>query len=300
MPKTAYIYVPVPSRENLEIGLRDGLWGWRTPTLDRAGARQTVQALEEGDFLLLGHKGPNSRVKPGGWNDATLGRVIITEVTKTYFTDSEPVWPDDDYPERIGITVLDEEQNVGTTALGAHAMECLRLSANKQGAALLDPDASAVAHLAATLPPIPAGPGDQTIDHDGESNAVAHVFVRREQQKLRNVMLAGRAHLPCALCGRTLPSRLIRAAHIKRRSQASPEERLQLANIIPACTLGCDDLFEYGYVYVDDAGIIQAGGASSTTPALEQACSQLAGRTVADYGPHRAHYFASHRALTGN
>lgn len=148
MPKTAHIYVPSPSRENLEIGLDQGLWGWRRSALDRAGTRQAVQSLTEGDFLVLGHRGPNSRVAPGGWANATLQRVIVTQVSRPYFTDSTPVWPGDDYPERIGIDVLEEEQNVPGTALGTDAMEALRLSANKQGAAVLQPGIAAVAQLA--------------------------------------------------------------------------------------------------------------------------------------------------------
>ncbi|MFF9896977.1 hypothetical protein [Streptomyces longispororuber] len=36
-------------------------------------------------------------------------------------TDTAQVWPDDDYPERIGIDILDEEHDVHGSALGADA-----------------------------------------------------------------------------------------------------------------------------------------------------------------------------------
>ncbi|MGX5212633.1 hypothetical protein ACWKT3_28750 [Streptomyces violaceus] len=300
MPKSAYIYVPSPSGENLEIGLDRGLWGWRRSALDRAGARQAVRSLTEGDFLILGHKGPNSRVAPGGWANATLQRVIVTQVNRPYFTESAPVWPDDDYPERIGINVLEEEQDVHGAALGADAMEALRLSANKQGAAVLQAGIAAVAQLADSLSPAPDLPGDGTVDHDGADSALAQVLVRREQAKLRNNLLGGATKAACALCGRVLPVRFIRAAHIKRRSAASRQERLVMANIMPACLIGCDELFEHGYVYVTDNGTIAVSPNSNTTADLAVAAKALEGRTVADYGAHRAPFYAWHRTHIAN
>ncbi|MFF8975151.1 hypothetical protein [Streptomyces sp. NPDC014995] len=300
MPKTAYIYVPSPSRENLEIGLDQGLWGWRRSALDRAGARQAVQSLSEGDFLVLGHRGPNSRVAPGGWTNATLQRVIITQVSQPYFTDSAPVWPDDDYPERIGIDVLEEEQDVQGTALGADAMEALRLSANKQGAAVLQSGIAAVAQLADALSPVSDLPGDGTVDHEGADSAVAQVLVRREQAKLRKNLLGGATEAACALCGRVLPTRFVRAAHIKRRSAASRQERLMMANIMPACLIGCDELFEHGYVYVTDNGTIAVSSKRNITPDLAVAVKALEGRTVADHGPHRTPFYTWHRTHIAN
>ncbi|WP_225828227.1 hypothetical protein [Streptomyces naphthomycinicus] len=295
MPKTAYIYVPSPSRENLEIGLDQGLWGWRPSALARAGARQAVRSLSEGDFVVLGHRGPNSRVAPGGWANVTLRHVIVTQVSRPYFTDSTPVWPDDEYPERIGVDVLEEEQDVHGAALGTDAMEALRLSANKQGAAVLQSGIAAVAQLADVLSSAPAHPGDGIVDHEGADSVVAKVLVRREQAKLRKKLLNGATEAACALCGRVLPARFIRAAHIKRRSAASRQERLMMANIMATCLIGCDELFEHGYVYVNDNGTIAVSPLSNTTPDLAVAAKALEGRTVADHGRHSAPFYTWHR-----
>ncbi|ARX87062.1 hypothetical protein SMD44_06543 [Streptomyces alboflavus] len=296
MPKSAYVYVPTPSRGNFEIGLDRGLWGWRSSALDRAGARQEVRSLEEGDFLVLGHSGPNSRVAPGGWSDATLQRVVVTRVIQTYFTGTDPVWPDDDYPERIGIDVLEEEQEVRGAALGADAMEALRMSANKQGAAVLRPDAASVARFADALGPDSGVPDDGIVDHKGDHSALAQVFVRREQGKLRRKLLGGAREIPCALCGRVLPVRFIRAAHIKRRSAASRKERLMMANIMPACLLGCDELFEQGMVFVTDGGTVAASSRAKDARDLAAAVKLLEGHRVADYGPDRESFYAWHRS----
>ncbi|MFJ1791149.1 hypothetical protein [Kitasatospora griseola] len=294
MPNTAYVYVPAPSRRNLEIGLDQGFWGWRTPTLDRAGARDAVKSLAVGDFLVLAYKGPNCRVEAGQWSHAQLKRVVVTQVTRPYFTSDESVWPDDVYPERIGLDVLDEESEVPGSALGADAMEALRLSANKQGAALLAAGFTGVAQFAATSADAPATGGPDSIEHSGMESAVAQVLVRREQAKLRRAMLNGATVATCALCGRALPARLIRAAHIKRRSEANHAERRLMANIMPACLLGCDELFEHGHVVVDDYGVVQPRPRATDTPDLRDAAKFLQGRVVSDFGP-RAEFFAWHR-----
>ena len=86
MPDVAYVYVPIRSRGNLEIGLARGVWGWRSETLDRAESRAAVESLGDGDFLFLGHKGPDPRVPEGGWRDAVLKRVIVAQVTRPLLT----------------------------------------------------------------------------------------------------------------------------------------------------------------------------------------------------------------------
>ncbi|MFF7329704.1 hypothetical protein [Streptomyces sp. NPDC008150] len=298
MPKTAYIYVPAPSRSNLAIGLDRGLWGWHRPTLDRATGRADVQSLEVGDYLVLAHKGPQARVPAGGWSDATLQRVIVTQVTRPYFEDTTPVWPDDVYPERIGLDVLADEQRVSGRTLGAEAAEALRLSANKQGTALVVDGTAALAQFATELPDdaaVPAATVPAALTHNGADSALVQVLVRREQHKLRKVMLNGATSFTCALCGRHLPARFIRAAHIKRRSHATHEERLQMANIMPACLFGCDELFEHGYVHITDGGTIAVSDKADATPDLTEAAKALDGRAVADFGAHRAPFFAWHR-----
>ncbi|MEV7830362.1 hypothetical protein AB0P12_06995 [Streptomyces subrutilus] len=300
MARTAYIYVPKPSLENLNIGLDEGLWGWHESTLDKAGGRSNVQSLQPGDFVVLAHGGPQPRVAPGGWRDAVLKRVVVAQVTKPYFQSQEIVWKDSVYPERIGIDVLDEELDVAGRDLGDAAAEALRLSANKQGSAVLLSGVAALAHFATELPVV-ADPAQfdlnavTVISHGGAESAIAQILTRREQSKIRKAMLNGATEFSCALCGKILPARFIRAAHIKRRAHASRDERLHMANIMPACLLGCDELFEHGYVYVTSTGTVALGGNHSTTPDLVEAAKALDGLIVTIYGPQREPYFAWHR-----
>lgn len=61
----------------------------------------------------------------------------------------------------------------------------------------------------------------------------------------------------CGLCGNSLPSDLLTAAHIKPRSACSAAERVDAPWIVmPACLIGCDALFELGYLGVGDLGAL--------------------------------------------
>jgi hypothetical protein len=58
--------------------------------------------------------------------------------------------------------------------------------------------------------------------------------VRKEQVKLRKARFGDAKETGCALCGRTLPTSIVRLAHIKRRSHAVKGELLNLDNTMPA------------------------------------------------------------------
>ena len=59
------------------------------------------------------------------------------------------------------------------------------------------------------------------------------------------------------VCHRIFPSRFIWAAHIKKRSACSNAERNRLQDIaMAACTFGCDQLYEEGYLTVGPDGTV--------------------------------------------
>ena len=60
-----------------------------------------------------------------------------------------------------------------------------------------------------------------------------------------------------AVSGRCLPRGLLVAAHVKPRSECSEEERRDIPHVaMAACLLGCDALYETGYLTVDATGRI--------------------------------------------
>ncbi|WP_166871466.1 HNH endonuclease signature motif containing protein [Salinibacterium sp. ZJ450] len=121
--------------------------------------------------------------------------------------------------------------------------------------------------------------------------------VRLEQGELRAHLLDGRTAADCALCGRRLPKGLLIAAHIVPRSLSTEEERRDFGAIaMLACALGCDALFEWGYVVVDETGIIRRG-IEAPTEDLAEAVSELDGRPCTAHDPLRAPSYARHLEL---
>jgi hypothetical protein len=117
---------------------------------------------------------------------------------------------------------------------------------------------------------------------------------RAEQRYLRASLLAG-GNTRCALCRRQLPPELLVAAHIKPRAECTPTERVDFrAAAMLACTLGCDALFEYGYVAVDADGVINT--ATPGHPDLDDVLERLRGTVCLAHSTATAANFQSHWA----
>jgi len=128
----------------------------------------------------------------------------------------------------------------------------------------------------------------------GETDALTIGRRRREQARLREYLLGRRATASCDVCGRELPAALLVAAHIVRRADLDEERRKDFGSIaMLACSLGCDDLFELGYIVVDEAGIVKAGRAADTPflgsaveLLIDNVCTAHNGCTAADFAEH--------------
>ncbi|MDQ0757307.1 HNH endonuclease [Arthrobacter sp. B3I4] len=130
-----------------------------------------------------------------------------------------------------------------------------------------------------------------------ETDRTALRKVRAEQAHLRQHLLQGRAHGRCSICAAELPARLLVAGHIKPRSRCSENERLDyLSAAMLVCNLGCDALFEWGYIVVDGAGIVRPARAPETL-AVKASVDALLGRTCLAFNAHTSVNFATHASL---
>lgn len=131
-----------------------------------------------------------------------------------------------------------------------------------------------------------------------ELDEQATVLRRREQAYLRKYILPGNSGT-CALCERVLPIEFLVAAHIKRRSQCSDEEKQDFENIaMPNCKLGCDELFGRGLVSVGPAGTIEVSPLAPDVGAVGVYLkTHLAGRKIDFWHarPASQKYFDHHR-----
>src|SRR5690606_36429304 len=69
---------------------------------------------------------------------------------------------------------------------------------------------------------------------------------RREQSILRDWLFKNKESEDCAICGETYSIHSLAAAHKKKRSICSEEERTDPNIVMPVCVFGCDHLYEDG------------------------------------------------------
>jgi len=104
--------------------------------------------------------------------------------------------------------------------------------------------------------------------------------VRKEQTFLRAYLTKGDSTGVCTICHEELPTELLVAAHIKRRSVCTNAERLDFDNVATLmCQLGCDDLFEKGYIFVSSSKVTK-NQKRRTTPKLDLVINSVEGNTV--------------------
>lgn len=298
MTRTAYIYVPKNSAGNLEIGLARRVWGWEDDALSKADGKDMAGSLQPGDSVVFGHLGPSSRIQPGGWKDVRLGKVVFAKVARSLYQSDERVWPDRPYLWRIDLEYVGEEEKVLGMALGETGMEALRLSANKQGTPIVRSVPDAYENVVAA---IPESDEEDALRFDGPVDGKRLMAYRREQRRLKELKFGDATEVTCDLCGRVLPRRFVRAAHVKRRADCEYPEQLKLENIMAACALGCDEVFEHGYIYVDDDGKIKPGPRCDVFPVVRGFVElTFADRECRAYSASSKPFFEYHRgqALT--
>jgi len=125
---------------------------------------------------------------------------------------------------------------------------------------------------------------------------------RLEQRYLQSLLFRGVKEAPCSLCGRILPISFLVTAHIKPRSRCSDAERKDLNNVTAACVLGCDYLFDRGFVVVKDNSV-QSRLAQPNSADVHAAIGALIGRRLPNTMPWtaaRAKYFAEHELLVAS
>jgi hypothetical protein len=155
---------------------------------------------------------------------------------------------------------------------------------------------SAIIRLLGNNSADPSGDGLLLPDYalQGELDGSIEVRRRREQGMLRRFFFKGRDEGECGLCGKVFPVGLLVAAHIKKRSRCSDEEKRDVpANVIPACRFGCDELFERGYIVVGEGGVLERSAVKTLHGAVDAYIGSIEGRQIANWRRH-ARYFAWH------
>jgi len=131
---------------------------------------------------------------------------------------------------------------------------------------------------------------------DGPLDREHSVLGRVEQSYLRRRLFGSREIIACALCGRRVSVVLLVAAHIKPRSECSRLERLDVDNIAFAlCLLGCDALYDRGFVAVRTHGYIVISDVQVSRD-VRTVLRRFHRRRCTAWTPSNAKYFQWHLA----
>ncbi|QTN38186.1 HNH endonuclease [Cryomorphaceae bacterium] len=117
---------------------------------------------------------------------------------------------------------------------------------------------------------------------------------RREQSFLKKILFGKSTVSICACCSKEYPISFLVTAHIKKRSECSQEEKLDSNVVFPMCKFGCDELFEKGYLVVDDSGVFKAFYPSISSPELKSEIEALAGNECSYFKNETRRYFKWH------
>jgi hypothetical protein len=118
--------------------------------------------------------------------------------------------------------------------------------------------------------------------------------LRLEHLLLKTILFFGKTKCECAICGREFPVNLLIAAHIKKRAKCTLNERLDHNIVMPACVMGCDALYEKGYISLDWEGTIVSLKENTLHCQPKIYINTLAGRRSSFHKEKNSSYFMEH------
>ena len=130
--------------------------------------------------------------------------------------------------------------------------------------------------------------GDKDLDKESTTTA------RLEQSALRRILLDSRLKGDCCICGESYPANLLVAAHIKKRSACSNNEKKDILNVAALmCKFGCDDLYEKGYIGVSDGKVVRLHS-TTTTESTDTYLRKIVGKQCLKWNLSTEGYFKWH------
>jgi hypothetical protein len=116
---------------------------------------------------------------------------------------------------------------------------------------------------------------------------------RLEQSYLKRNLFGRKVIGTCACCKKDYPISYLVTAHIKKRAFCDLKERKDLKVVMPMCKMGCDDIYEKGYVSVFK-GLFVDMKKSPNSKHLEEYISSVIGNKCEYYDSDTEAYFEWH------
>tara|TARA_Y100000814_G_scaffold73656_1_gene45548 strand:+ start:163 stop:1122 length:960 start_codon:yes stop_codon:yes gene_type:complete len=131
-----------------------------------------------------------------------------------------------------------------------------------------------------------------------ELDSKREVAVRVEQSYLRKHLLGDKTTSLCSICDREFNIQFLICAHIKKRSKCDDKEKLNINNVIPMCRFGCDELFERGFIIVEDSKIKAIK--DNTTEFIKRYLDNIDGKICNAYNESNRPFFNWHQKYHNN
>ena len=258
-------------------------WG----VVPKKGKTTTFRRMKEGDIVLFTRK-----------------KRVISYAIVAYIFDNEELakhlWGTDkdnntwshmfavDYPVELDITYKQLNESIGDKPNNNH--QGFRVLNEKISAAFIEEFINHKGSIGEDI-----SREEFVLIIDGNLDASTTTTRRKEQRHLKNNLFGYSQTSYCCICGLELPVELLRAAHIKKRTNCIRKEKLDYNVVMPACVLGCDSLYEDGWIVVDSSGIIQKGrGRGKITSNLFREVNELTGKKCREFNAKNSDYFQWH------
>jgi hypothetical protein len=122
---------------------------------------------------------------------------------------------------------------------------------------------------------------------------------RKEQTFLRNYLFGGKVKSNCSICNEEFPVSFLVAAHIKKRSECSEQERKDYKYVVaPMCKFGCDELYEKGFIGVENGKVIRLLNSKILTDSVNKYIVGILGNKCSDWNSNTEKYFNWHNELS--
>ena len=134
MSQVIGVYVGKSGRENFEVGIASGTWGWRQRWSEPEG-------LQVGDLIAIS-QGGGGRLQLDEWLTRTANSLALGKITRTYYESNDPLWPDEirgevSYPHRVGFDLIAAGSEIPFADIPLQLNQQLQSSATKSGRGFL-------------------------------------------------------------------------------------------------------------------------------------------------------------------
>ena len=253
-----------------------------------------------------GNKRKWERVQIGDVTLFSANNKIFASAVATYKIHSKPLaeylWKTDDEGNTWEyIYFVSEQQDLNISYAELNSLLDYKSNYVIQGFNVLEEDKSLFAIESLdlyseqfTAPPSPTAVNKEIEDADSldkPNNGTG----RLEQAAIRAALFKGKRIAKCCICNESFPPKFLVAAHIKKRSLCSLDEKKDINHIAaPMCKFGCDELYEKGYIGVVNGTVTRSKRNLAKSAIIEDYLSKVEGNKCLAWRTETEGYFKFH------